>query len=112
MKGPAVKKGGAPLGRYHSLSSSAKLIFCALAAATAAPSAIAQTEPYSYYGGEIETEEKNAAIENCEYQVLVEEQRCNRRANKSACIKEVHRECREKYQELPESQAKEKPQDN
>ncbi|WOJ92805.1 hypothetical protein R0135_13565 [Congregibacter variabilis] len=60
-------------------------------------SVLAQTEPYSYYGGDIESEAKNAAIEACEYRVLVEEQRCNRRANKSACIKEVHSECREKH---------------
>ncbi|WOJ97077.1 hypothetical protein R0137_00545 [Congregibacter brevis] len=70
-------------------------------------SLFAQTEPYSYYGGKISTEEKNEAIEACEYQVLVEERRCNRRANKSACIEEVHLECREKHsdtaaKEIPE----------
>ncbi|MFK8041074.1 hypothetical protein [Congregibacter sp.] len=72
-------------------------------------SLLAQTEPYSYYGGEISTEEKNEAIEACEYQVLVEEQRCNRRANKSACIEEVHLECREKYSDTA---ANEIPEDN
>lgn len=59
----------------------------------------AQPEPYRYYGGEIETEAKNTAIEACEYRLLVEEQRCNRRANKTACIKEVHKECREEYRD-------------
>lgn len=88
---------------------SLRFVLCLLAASMAATSARSQTEPYSYYGGEIETEAKNVAIENCEYEVLVEEQRCNRRANKSACIKEVHRECREKYED---SQEKDKPQDN
>ncbi|MFT4768783.1 MAG: hypothetical protein ACI8RN_001922 [Glaciecola sp.] len=57
----------------------------------------AQTDPYTYYGGEIEAEAKNAAIEACEYRVLIEEQRCNRRANKTSCIKEVHSECREEF---------------
>ena len=68
-------------------------------------SAWAQTEPYSYYGGEIESEAKNAAIEACEYRVLVEEQRCNRRANKTACIKEVHSECREEYSDKASKEA-------
>jgi hypothetical protein len=56
-----------------------------------------QTDPYTYYGGEIETEAKNEAIEACEYRVLVEEQHCNQRANKTACIKEVHSQCREEF---------------
>lgn len=56
--------------------------------------ASAQTDPYSYYGGDIETVAKNAEIEACEYRELVEEQRCNRRVNKSICIQEVHGECR------------------
>ena len=72
-------------------------------------SLLAQTEPYSYYGGEITSEEKNEAIEACEYQVLVEERRCNRRANKSACIEEVHLECREKHSDTA---ADEVPEDN
>ncbi len=82
-----------------------------LATASVAPLASAQTEePYSYYGGEIDVEEKNAAIEACEYQLLVEEQRCNLRANKSRCIKEVHRECREEYADANSTESK--PEDN
>ncbi|MDP5053831.1 MAG: hypothetical protein NWP69_08575 [Congregibacter sp.] len=57
----------------------------------------AQTQPYSYYGGDIEAAAKNPEIEACEYRELVENQRCNRRANKTACIDEVHDECREKH---------------
>jgi hypothetical protein len=68
-----------------------------LAASSLSAQVSAQTDPYTYYGGEIETEAKNAAIEACEYRVLVEEQRCNRRANKTACIKEVHSECRKEF---------------
>jgi|GEM_PF-4640304 len=55
--------------------------------------ALAQVEPYSYYGGEIDADEKNAAVEACEYRVLVEEQRCNTSLNKTECIKDVHAEC-------------------
>lgn len=68
-----------------------------LAASSLSAQVSEQTDPYTYYGGEIETEAKNAAIEACEYRVLVEEQRCNRRANKTACIKEVHSECRKEF---------------
>lgn len=68
-----------------------------LALATVSTAVSAQTEPYNIYGGNIETETKNAAVEACEYQELVEAQRCNRRANKTTCIKEVHRDCREKH---------------
>lgn len=57
----------------------------------------ASADRYSYYGGTIDTQEKNAAIEACEYTELVEKQRCNGRMNKSDCIKEIHRECRERF---------------
>ncbi|EAQ98142.2 hypothetical protein [Congregibacter litoralis] len=110
MKQPQANYGGASLGRQRfSRDYSLRFVLCLFAASLAAASARSQTEPYSYYGGEIETEAKNAAIEYCEYELLVEEQRCNRRANKSACIKEVHRECREKHEDPPE---KDKPRDN
>lgn len=37
--------------------------------------AFAQVEPYTFYVGEIETEAKNQAVEDCEYRELVENQR-------------------------------------
>jgi hypothetical protein len=51
------------------------------------------TAPYRFFGGAIERREKNAAVEACEYRVLVEEQRCNGALNKSACIARVHEAC-------------------
>jgi hypothetical protein len=59
--------------------------------------AFAQVEPYTFYGGQIETETKNQAIEDCEYRELVENQRCNERVNKSECIKDVHAQCRQEF---------------
>jgi len=53
----------------------------------------ATAEPYTYYGGAVDAQEKSAAIEQCEYRELVEERRCNRSLNKSRCISEVHAEC-------------------
>lgn len=53
--------------------------------------------PYTYFGGEVDSKQKNAAIEQCEYRVLVEEQRCNKSLNKSQCIRDVHAECIEAH---------------
>lgn len=61
------------------------------------PVALAQepdpTAPYRFYGGSVDREEKNAAVEACEYRLLVEEQRCNDALNKTACIARVHEAC-------------------
>ena len=57
----------------------------------------AAQEPYTFYGGDIDTERKNPAIEACEYDELVEKQRCNESLNKTACIAEVLEECRARY---------------
>jgi hypothetical protein len=54
--------------------------------------AIAQ-EPYRVYGEAVETPRKPPAVEACEYDELVEKQRCNARLNKSDCIREIHAEC-------------------
>jgi hypothetical protein len=59
---------------------------------------LAYADPYSYFGGEIEVREKNPAIEDCEYRVLVEEQRCNNSLYKSQCIRDVHAECIELHE--------------
>jgi hypothetical protein len=59
--------------------------------------ALAQPDPYTYYGGKIDAAGKNAAVEECEYQELVENQRCNERVNKTECIREVHAQCKERY---------------
>jgi hypothetical protein len=66
------------------------LCFCAC-------SLSALADPYRYFGGEVEGEAKNEAIEACEYQALVEEQRCNERINKSKCIEDVHAACRQRF---------------
>ncbi len=62
-----------------------------------ASSAFAQADRYTFYGGEIQSEAKNSAVEECEYRELVENQRCNERLNKSVCIEEIHAECRRNY---------------
>ena len=49
--------------------------------------------PYRFYGGDVDRTAKNAAVEACEYRVLVEEQRCNETLNKTACIAQVHEAC-------------------
>jgi hypothetical protein len=54
-------------------------------------------EPYTFYGGDIKAERKNPAIEACEYEELVEKQRCNDSLNKGACIDRIRAECREKH---------------
>lgn len=68
-----------------------------LAAILLAPVSPAQeaepASPYRFYGGEVDQAAKNAAVEACEYRVLVEEQRCNEAINKTACIARVHGEC-------------------
>ena len=65
--------------------------------------------PYSYFGGTVDARQKTAAIEDCEYRVLVEEQRCNTSLNKSQCIRDVHAECIERY--APDSDALSRPGD-
>src|SRR6056297_2511716 len=59
--------------------------------------AVSHAAPYSYFGGDVDSEEKNEVIERCEYDELVEKQRCNERMNKSQCIREVHAECRKRH---------------
>lgn len=51
------------------------------------------TEPYRFYGGDVDRSAKDAAVEACEYRVLVEERRCNETLNKTACIARVHEQC-------------------
>jgi hypothetical protein len=60
--------------------------------------AVGHAAPYSYFGGEVDSEEKNEAIERCEYDELVEKQRCNERMNKSQCIRDIHAECRKRHE--------------
>jgi hypothetical protein len=57
----------------------------------------AAQDPYDFYGGEVEADRKNPAIEACEYEELVEKQRCNKSLNKSSCIPRVREECRERF---------------
>ncbi|MEM9314128.1 MAG: hypothetical protein AAGA95_05825 [Pseudomonadota bacterium] len=64
---------------------------------TASMSAAAQ-EPYRFYGGDVDSDGKTPAMEACEYEELVEKQRCNRSLNKSSCIDAVRRECRERVE--------------
>ena len=64
-----------------------------LALGLVAAQATAAPDRYSYFGGEVDAEEKNAAVEACEYRELVELRRCNERVNKSACIDAVHAAC-------------------
>ncbi len=56
----------------------------------------AAQEPYRFYGGDVEGEGKSPAVEACEYEELVEGQRCNRALNKTRCIESVREECRER----------------
>lgn len=65
--------------------------------------ATAPADQYRYYGGKIESEGKTEAMEACEYQELVEKQRCNERMNKSQCIRDVHKECRERFADEAEN---------
>jgi hypothetical protein len=58
-----------------------------------APTATAQ----QVYGNSITPKNVAAAVEDCEYRLLVEEQTCNLRMNKSNCIKEIHRHCLETF---------------
>jgi hypothetical protein len=66
------------------------LCFCAC-------SVPALADPYRYFGGKVEGEAKNEAMEACEYRELVEARRCNERINKSQCIEDVHEECRQRF---------------
>ena len=49
------------------------------------------------YGGRIEPREVSKAVEDCEYRLLVEEQVCNTRLNKSDCIEETRKYCLEHF---------------
>lgn len=49
------------------------------------------------YGNSIAPKDVAAAVEDCEYRLLVEEQTCNLRMNKSNCIKDIHRHCLETF---------------
>lgn len=53
------------------------------------------------YGDAIAPKDVPESVEQCEYDLLVEQQTCNRRINKSECIKETHRYCLENYSDLP-----------
>lgn len=53
------------------------------------------------YGGKIPPKDVSPDVEACEYQLLVEDQTCNERINKSTCIREIHRYCLENYSDLP-----------
>jgi hypothetical protein len=54
-------------------------------------------EPYRFYGGDVSGQETNPAIEACEYEELIEKQRCNEALNKTTCIERVREECREAF---------------
>ncbi len=49
------------------------------------------------YGGRIEPRVVSQAVEDCEYRLLVEEQVCNQRLNKSECIEETRKYCLENF---------------
>lgn len=80
-----------------------------LAALLLAPGSVAQepepTEPYRFFGGDVDRTGKDARVEACEYRMLVEEQRCNKALNKTTCISRVHEACLAD----PESKATENP---
>lgn len=83
-------------GRRHAtgpLSQCALLLAGALAAAGLFAQDPEPTEPYRFYGGDVDRSAKDAAVEACEYRTLVEEQRCNETLNKTACIARVHEKC-------------------
>ncbi len=82
------------LSRFSSCSKVSSLLAALILAYI--PLAAAQ-DPYDFYGGEVEAERKNPAIEACEYEELVEKQRCNKSLNKTSCIPRVREECRERY---------------
>lgn len=96
--------------RFHTtinaISTAASAILALLVFSYSPPSP-AQTDPYRVYGNEIQSEDTNPDIEACEYRELVENQRCNRRANKSACIEEVHEKCRAEYEDRSKASTKE-----
>ncbi|MEO1078731.1 MAG: hypothetical protein AAFY29_04180 [Pseudomonadota bacterium] len=71
----------------------------ALLLVTASMSATAQ-DPYRFYGGDVDTDGKTPAMEACEYEELVEKQRCNRSLNKTSCIDAVRKECRERAERV------------
>jgi len=81
---------------------------CLLCAGLAAPLSGAQ-EPDRVYGSKIVGEAKSAAVEDCEYEELVEKQSCNTRLNKTSCIDEVIEACARRFAP-PDSETPAEPQ--